>query len=57
MRSVLVAPVWPISWIEIAGLVAVDWIGRTNEGKYEQSLSEKQYCEGSSEYRKKCQHM
>lgn len=31
VRSVLVAPVWPISWMEMAGLVAVDWRGRTNE--------------------------
>lgn len=33
VRSVLVAPVWPISWMEMAGLVAVDWIGRTNGDK------------------------
>lgn len=31
VRSVLVAPVWPISWMEMAGLVAVDWIGRTEK--------------------------
>lgn len=31
--SVLVAPVWPISWMEMAGLVVVDWIGRTNGHK------------------------
>lgn len=30
MRSVLVAPVWPSSWMEMAGLVAVDWMGRTD---------------------------
>lgn len=22
---------WPISWMEMAGLVAVDWIGRTEK--------------------------
>lgn len=33
VRSVLVAPVWPISWMEMAGLVAVDWIGRTDGHK------------------------
>ncbi len=29
VRSVLVAPVCPSSWMEMAGLVAEDWIGRT----------------------------
>lgn len=30
VRSVFVAPVCPSSWIEMAGLVAVDWMGRTD---------------------------
>lgn len=37
MRSFLVAPVWPSSWMEMAGLVAVDWIGRTDQHRDETS--------------------
>lgn len=40
VRSVLVAPVWPISWMEMAGLVAVDWIGRT-DGHKKKTLNQK----------------
>lgn len=41
VRSVLVAPVWPISWMEMAGLVAVDWIGRTDGHKITAQSTEK----------------
>lgn len=37
-RSVLVTPECPNSWMEIAGLVAVDWTGRTNEQRKHQHV-------------------
>lgn len=41
VRSVLVAPVWPNSWMEIAGLEAVDWIGRTDAQRQKHAVETK----------------
>lgn len=41
VRSVLVAPVCPSSWMEMAGLVADDWIGRTFT-QYREIIEERQ---------------